>query len=480
MARTTTPRQAPLGRVLWAFAATLAACAAALAAGQGAAAQEGAGLAIDQVILEDGGRRLTALVSLSDASGRPVEGPPSFEAAVDGTPVTLDSVTSVVDGETGIAVLLLIDVSGSMTGEPLAQARAAVEAFVQGLPPQDRAALLPFAGSAPREAIFVPASESLAAEARALTPQANSGTALYDSVVSVFAAAERAPLERRAVLLLTDGRESGASTATGDRAIEAALASTVPLYSIALGDNADRDFLGRLTDASGGALYRAPTPADVRSIFETISLKLRGQYAISLELPPGDTLSRDLSVSADAAGTPVSAQATFPVPAELLLARPRRDAPPWLWPLAVGAPGLVVAAALFASWRRRRRYRSKLRGGPGDELQLPSRPPPLPRDAVTARLTVLAGPNAGVSVQLLDGPVDIGSGATCALRLDSAEGAVAEWHARGWLQGGRLLLRHVARGRETLVDEKPVEWASLDLNDTMRIGPHVVAFASEP
>ena len=70
------------------------------------------------------------------------------------------------------------------------------------------------------------------------------------------------------------------------------------------------------------------------------------------------------------------------------------------------------------------------------------------------RLTVLEGPNAGTSVRLTGGTLEIGADSTCGLQLDSSEGAVGGTHARVWLQGSRLMLHHVARRRQTFVDDK--------------------------
>ena len=91
---------------------------------------------------------------------------------------------------------------------------------------------------------------------------------------------------------------------------------------------------------------------------------------------------------------------------------------------------------------------------------------------------MLEGPNAGVEVDVSEGTLDIGSSGSCGLRLDSSEGAVAGTHARVWLKGGKLMLHHLARRRQTFVGDRPVEWATLDPQDTLRIGPHLISFTS--
>jgi hypothetical protein len=90
------------------------------------------------------------------------------------------------------------------------------------------------------------------------------------------------------------------------------------------------------------------------------------------------------------------------------------------------------------------------------------------------RLTVIGGPNQGASIALTAEPVDIGSAPSCDLRLDGVDGTGLR-HARVWLQNDRFVLHHLARGMTTLVGDQPVEWATLEGNDTLRIGPHVLA-----
>ena len=96
--------------------------------------------------------------------------------------------------------------------------------------------------------------------------------------------------------------------------------------------------------------------------------------------------------------------------------------------------------------------------------------------AVVGSLKVVQGPNTGASIELGDGAVEIGSSDTCGLTLDEAGGTVRDIHARVWLQGDRLMLHHLARQGQTLVGDKAIEWATLDSQDILQIGPHVIIF----
>ena len=460
-------------------------------------AQEEYQLSVDQVITSTDGAQLTALASVLDSASRPVVGLTSFEAAIDGEPVPLVSVEPVVNDETGVAVLLLIDVSGSMQGEPLAQARVAAETFVSGLLAQDVAAVLPFAGTVSNEADFTADREVLLAQIRALRVQ-RTGTALYDAVVKGLSSAVGAPVPRRAVVLLTDGRDQeGVSKSTRADTLRAATEAGLPIFSIGLGESADVDFLRRLSEAAGGALYRAPGPADVPAIFDAIGTKLRSQYALTLSLPASGLQDRVLEISVSVEGGVLTSRASFRAPVVLTDVGAEEESPAgegagqalspevegesqslWRWPAVILALVLLIGAAAILV-RGRLRRRTAISGGPGQSITLPNRPRWLPEAVIApaGRLTVVEGPDTGASVALASAPVDIGTDSTCGLRLDAAGGEVAGRHARVWLQSNRFLLHHLARGRQTLVQEKPVEWATLEPSDTLRIGPHVIALA---
>lgn len=444
-------------------------------------AQEEPSISVDQLIVSEAGDGLTVVLSVLDPAGRPVSGLATFEAFVDGTPAPADSVEPVVNEDTGIAVLLTIDVSGSMKGEPLAQAQAAAGSFVEGLLAHDIAALATFAGIAPNEATYTSDRPALLAAIAALETEEETGTALYDAVANSLTIAANAPTARRAVVLLTDGQDSGAvSTRTRDDALDAAATAGLPIYAVGLGAEADANFLQTLAQETGGAFYLAPAPSDVPGIFDAIGAALRGQYVLTLALPPAEDADRELVVTLELEGALLTTRATFVDPAAMVEAADGGGGlPVWFWPASVLALVLLSAPVASALVRRRLKPASALAGGPGHNVSPPlrSRGPAHVASNPGGKLTVVEGPNAGVSVSLASGPIDIGSDPSCGLGLDAGDGAVAGTHARVWLRGSRLMLHHLARGRQTLVGDQPMEWAILEPNDTLQIGPYVITFA---
>ena len=445
--------------------------------GQIATAQETSRISIDQVIVqEQDGGEITVLVSAVD-EGRPILGLTEFEAFIDGRAVQLESIRPVIDAEAGVAVLVLIDVSESMVGEPLEQARRAAALFVEGLGSNDSAAIVPFGNEAPQEAHFTTNREVLLAEIDSL--EAEGRTALYASFVSALKIVNGVALPRRALVLLTDGKDSGENIInTREDALRAAATSTLPIFAIGLGENADLDFLRALVQDQEGGFYHAAAPADVLDIFDAIGATLRSQYSLTLRLPPSERTTRELLVRLELPETTLSAQTTFSVPNALIVIEGDSGFPTLL-AAGVGASGILIAIAVIGI--RRRRSRGASPDGQGGDIDVPPRPArrAQPTAAVAGTLKVVEGPNAGAIINLGDGAVEIGSSATCGLKLDEAGGTVGGTHARVWLQGGRLMLHHLARQGQTFVADKAVEWATLDPRDSLRIGPHVIVFATD-
>jgi uncharacterized protein YegL len=449
-----------------------------LFATQTVSAQEAVRISIDQVVVAKGGDEVTAFVSVLDEAGRPVLGLADFDLSVDGSSVPLRSAQPVVDQEAGIAVLLLLDISGSMEGEPLEQAKGAAASFVEQLLPPDVAAVATFAGTPPSEAVFAGGRDALLDQIAAL--EAEGQTVLYDAVVNGLTIASNAPTARRAVVLLTDGQDSGAvGSQTSESALQAAATSSLPVYAIGLGTDADEEFLRSLAESSGGAFYAAPGADDVPAIFDAIAVTLRSQYALAAALPPAQTAERELVVRVNVDGAVLTARAGFADPNALVAAGDGGQGPPsWALAAAAVAAAVLVMTLGFMLYRRRGRRKSPVAGGPGENATVPDRPQTAQAEPIqSGRLTVVAGPNAGTSIAITSAPIDIGSDPACGLRLDAVDGAVGATHARVWLQSGRLMLHHLARRRETLAGGRPVEWASLEQDDTIQIGPHVISFA---
>ena len=148
-------------------------------------------------------------------------------------------------------LIVLLDTSGSMHGEPLAQAAAVVSAIVETLRDQDRIELIEF-GSAPRrwKAQAVSATESARREAIAWLHalRASGGTEMRSAIVEALSGT-RAGAQRQ-VVLVTDGLigfESQVVAAIRDR-----LPASSRLHTVGVGSSVNRSLTGPAARAGHG------------------------------------------------------------------------------------------------------------------------------------------------------------------------------------------------------------------------------------
>jgi Ca-activated chloride channel family protein len=157
-------------------------------------------------------------------------------------------------------VTLVFDKSGSMRGQPLAEAKRGAQAFLDGLLPSDTVSLLFFDNNVyppvgPRDI----ASGKLDLSERIRMVIAEGGTALYDAVLDAYEAmdarARNQPDRIHALVVMTDGKDEG-SRATLEQ-IQSKLRSEedapVKVFTIAYGAQAQGAALTAIAEAGRGS-----------------------------------------------------------------------------------------------------------------------------------------------------------------------------------------------------------------------------------
>ena len=260
---------------------------------------------------------VVAVVSVADASGRPVVGLTKenfvarivdLPASAGGggqavSPASISQVTAAVNSDIGVAVVLAVDVSGSMEGDPLAQAREASRTFVEGLAPIDSVALVTFGDAVTPVLNFTTDRGAVFAALDSL--QAVGNTALYQATsVSAFVAAS-AQSQRKAVILLSDGVDFGNRSAVSrDASLSQAAAIGAPFFTIGLGSDIDRAYLEALAQGTGGRFLETPTAEGLSELYRAIGDFLRSQYVVTLSpgsLDRAQPLTLEIEVTAGGA-----------------------------------------------------------------------------------------------------------------------------------------------------------------------------------
>ena len=221
-------------------------------------------------------------VTVTDGSGQYVNklSHKDFKILEDGVEqrVTLFSVE-----ETPFAAAILLDTSGSMETR-LTLARAAALRFLDGLREEDMAAVYHFDSKVERLSDFSPG--------RDLPPVAydlgsKGMTALNDAVVLASKDLAKRPEKRRAIIVLSDGADTK-SSATPDKALNAALAANATIYTVDMSDPqlnqaARMSAAGTLknyANKSGGRFVSKPGGRALDEAFREILQELSNQYTL--------------------------------------------------------------------------------------------------------------------------------------------------------------------------------------------------------
>jgi VWFA-related protein len=247
--------------------------------------------------------QVRAYVTVSSADQLPISGlsPENFEALEDGKQVAVDTVNQAMDP---MAVILVIDTSGSMqargsSGQTAMDAakNAAID-FTATLSDEDRLAIYSFNREPVLEMDFSTDREQAILTLNNVAAKTKAPTCLYDTAYQAVKKAAEIPMGRRAIILLTDGRDemSGdggpCSTYSTNDVIDAATTKTirVPIYTVGVGPKVDPQDLGRMSKLTGGRNLIARSISELHDFYQIIANQLKNQYVITYtsQTPSGE------------------------------------------------------------------------------------------------------------------------------------------------------------------------------------------------
>ena len=300
-----------------------------LAVGGSALAQATLAVSLDAV---DAGTHptLRALVTVTDENGIPMRGldQKAFELNEDGRgPFAPDKVEVVANQKAAVAVLVLVDLSGSMRGAPLQKAKEAIGKFLEALLNEpndpDRAAFIGFG-----QKVTV-TSDTVSDDTRQVgftndmgrllnvinfvdVDSGTGGTPLYDAIFRAVKITAQQP-GRRAILVMTDGKDQGSTLADSDP-INEANRQRIPIFPIGLSTGRlDSQYLQRLAVRTGGQFQSAPAPEQLTQLLQNVLAQLKEQYVLtySSRIPQVDGQPHTLSVQVATSRGTSSSKLTF-------------------------------------------------------------------------------------------------------------------------------------------------------------------------
>lgn len=249
-----------------------------------------------------------------DQDGRLVAGLPrdAFEIYEDGE---RQVVTQFTNERVPVALGLLLDVSDSMFGRRIKDARAAVERFLlELLAPTDAFFVMAFNHEA--QLLTSWASEPSAVRQALDTLRPSGATAIYDAVMRALPLIERRTRERAALVIVSDGDDTASDTSLRDLK-SALLRSDAFIYGIAIDSPERRTInstvnaaaLAEITNQSGGHTQVVHDATELAGATDRIAAELNTQYMLGYSSThPGDGRYHTIRVKVSGTGFRVRAR----------------------------------------------------------------------------------------------------------------------------------------------------------------------------
>lgn len=249
-------------------------------------------------------------VTVRDADGRLVPDLPAdaFTVYEDGVP---QPITQFTHERVPVGLGLLLDVSDSMFGQRIRDARAAVERFLLESLSQDDALFVMTFNHQPR--LLTPwttPAEAAAVRSGLDALRPSGGTAIYDAVLSALPVVDRRPRDRGALVIISDGADT-ASDASLRELRTALLRTDAFIYAVAIDSpirqtintRVNAEALGEITNQSGGRTEVVHDVTELAAATARIAEELNTQYVLGYSSPhPADGKFHGIRVRVNRAG----------------------------------------------------------------------------------------------------------------------------------------------------------------------------------
>ena len=234
-------------------------------------------------------------------------------------PVRMDSEKQ--RDEPQVAMALVIDRSGSMSGLPLEMAKAAARATADTLSGDDLLEVIAFDSQPTRIVRMTPAKHRARIQNDIARISPGGGTEIFPALDAAYQSLTAARAKRKHVILLTDGQApSGGIHDLG----QTMAGEGITISTVGLGSGVDEALLRGLSDSAGGRFYRVMDAQSLPRIFTRETELISKNAAVEEYFQPRVTGSADFLRGVDMASAPylhgyVSTQMK-PAPAQEILA----------------------------------------------------------------------------------------------------------------------------------------------------------------
>lgn len=237
----------------------------------------------------------------------------------------------------GVAMVLVIDHSGSMTGLPIEMAKAACNATVGTLQGDDWIEIIAFDEQPTRYVKMQPARYRSRIQNEVDRIQPGGGTEIFSSLDMAYQDISVVQARKKHVILLTDGQASPEGIRD---LVQAMIAESITVTTVGLGTSADVGLLQMIAETGGGRYHYVPDPNSLPRIFTRETELVSRQAAVQEWFPVQQVASADFLRGIAVASAPllhgyVATQMKGP-PAQLILASDRGEPILARWRVGLG------------------------------------------------------------------------------------------------------------------------------------------------
>jgi Ca-activated chloride channel homolog len=214
-------------------------------------------------------------------------------------PVRMDSEKK--RDEPQVAMALVLDRSGSMSGLPMEMAKAAAKATADTLASDDLIEVIAFDSAPTRVVRMTPAKHRARIQNDIARIQAGGGTEIFGALDAAYQSLTSTRARRKHIILLTDGQ----APHNGIRdLVQAMAAEGITVTSVGLGSGIDESLLRMISDLGGGRLYKVMDPQQLPRVFTRETEMVSRNSAVEEYFQPKVVSAADFLRGIDMAAAP--------------------------------------------------------------------------------------------------------------------------------------------------------------------------------
>jgi VWFA-related protein len=209
----------------------------------------------------------------------------NFSLSEDSTTVTKQLIP--VQASAGMAISLIIDRSGSLSGTPLDEAKSAAKQFIDAIGTNDRVKLIACSEGV---SVLQPYSSDKTALKQAIDSLEASGqTVLHDAILrGVTDAANETGT--KAVIVLTDGQDNMSVSCRQDEQclVDLIKQQAVPVYAIGIGSMVNAEGLQKIAAGTNGYYLFGADESKIKQLYQDMDRSQTEAYRINYTSPKPD------------------------------------------------------------------------------------------------------------------------------------------------------------------------------------------------